>query len=86
MLLDAQAELLAIAKGPACLLTAKILQKHNFWQLPKVKCESQYGEIHATRHNNGEFFSLRSKDPVRFKTISTFLKSILSILNLERRE
>ncbi len=42
-----QTELLAIAKGPSCL-QPKIIQKHNFWQLPKVKCESQYGEIRVS--------------------------------------
>jgi hypothetical protein len=30
------------------LFTTKIQPKHNFWQLPKVDCESHYTEIHAT--------------------------------------
>jgi hypothetical protein len=43
-----QTELLAIAEGPVWL-TAKIQQKHNFWQLPKVNCESHYCEIRVSR-------------------------------------
>jgi hypothetical protein len=41
-------ELSAIAKNPVRLRT-KIGQKHNFWQLPKVHCQSLYCLIHATR-------------------------------------
>jgi hypothetical protein len=39
--------LLTIANGPVSLRT-KIEQKHNFWQLLKVHCESCYCNIHAT--------------------------------------
>jgi hypothetical protein len=45
-------ELSAIAENPVRLRT-KIGQKHNFWQLPKVHCQSLYCLIHATPHNNG---------------------------------
>jgi hypothetical protein len=41
-------ELSAIAENPVRLRT-KIGQKHNFWQLPKVHCQSLYCLIHATR-------------------------------------
>jgi hypothetical protein len=40
-------ELSAIAENPVRLRT-KIGQKHNFWQLPKVHCQSLYCLIHAT--------------------------------------
>jgi hypothetical protein len=42
-------ELSAIAEMPVRLRT-KTGQKHNFWQLPKVHCQSLYCLIHATLH------------------------------------
>jgi hypothetical protein len=44
-------ELSAIAEN-LVRLTTKIEQKQNFWQLPKVHCESLYCLIHATRWLN----------------------------------
>jgi len=43
-----QTELLAIAESPVWS-RAKIQRKHNFRQLPKVNCESQYCEIRVSR-------------------------------------
>jgi hypothetical protein len=41
-------ELSAIAENPVRLRT-KTGQEHNFWQLPKVHCQSLYCLIHATQ-------------------------------------
>jgi len=43
---------LAIAEGPVWL-RAKIQRKHNFEELPKVNCESQYCKIRVSPENVG---------------------------------